>query len=350
MKVKKAIILFIGCILVVSFITSIVLSYGFKSSSYPYWSPDGTKISYVSTGKYNLLSTDVWMMDNTDNNNVQLTISSSSTYTFNPWSPDGTKLLYISDSTGSYELWTMNANGSNKKQLTEGAHIENYLGMRGWDASWCSDGMQVAYTSQAIENGDKDADIWIVDIDGTNNTKITDDGKQNLRPRCQPGSENIAYLSNTSGNGGIWIMNKDGSGKVQVEDGLVYDAEWSPDGTKMIYVKIDSKNLSSAIWLMDADGANKKSLTNNSMKFASIRFPQWSPDGTKIVFNSEDNGEYEIWVMNIDATGQVKIGNGLAPQWSPNGDKIAFTEVKDNKFSIAFLSLHEELISVPAKL
>lgn len=349
MKIERITILIICCMFAVAFIAFITLSNDFQSSAYPYWSPDGKNISFVSTGKYNLLSTNIWVMDNTGNNKVQLTLSSSSTHTFNPWSPDGTKILYISDSMGNYELWTMNANGSNKKQLTEGAHVDNYLGTRGWDASWCSDGMQVVYTSQGIKNGNKAADIWIVDTDGTNNTKITDDGKQNLRPRCQPGGEKIAYLSNASGTGGIWIMNKDGSGKIQVEDGQVYDIEWSPDGTKILYVKEERENLTSRIWIMDADGANKKALANNPAETSSLRFPKWSPDGTKIVFNSEDSGEYGIWIMETDGTGQVKIGSGLAPQWSPEGDKIAFTEARNNIFSVTVYSLDKDLKSALAE-
>ena len=133
-------------------------------------------------------------------------------------------------------------------------------------------------------------------------------------------------LNNTSGNGGIWIMNKDGSNKTQIEESLVYDIEWSPDGTKIAYVKEDLDNFSSNIWTMGADGSNKTPLTNNSRTFKSQRFPKWLPDGTKIALNSRITGEYEIWIMNFDGSEQTKIGNGIASQWSPEGDKIAFTE------------------------
>ena len=370
MKVKQTIILFICCILVVSFIASIMLAYEFKSSSYPYWSPDGERISFVSIGKYNPLSTEVWVMDSSGNNEVQLTsFGSADLYTFDPWSPDGTKLLYTSDSTGSCELWVMNADGSNKKQLTEGAYLDNYFGLRGWDASWSPDGTQIVYVSASSKNKNvwenveidgreetifnisnvcKDSDIWIIGSDGTNNIKLTNNGKQNLRPKSQPKGEKIAFLSNTSGNGGIWVMNKDGSNKNQLEDGLLYDIEWSPDGTKIVYVKEEPENFTSNIWTMSADGTNRIPLTNTSEYFICQHFPEWSPDGTKIVFNSGTTGEYEMWVINSDGTGQTKIGDGMAPQWSPKGDKIAFMELKDNRFTISVIILDEDLASAPA--
>jgi TolB protein len=119
------------------------------------------------------------MMDSSGNNKEKLTsFGSIGTHPFNPWSPDGSKLLYMSTSSGSYELWTMDTDGSNKKQLTEGAYIENYLGQRGWDASWSPNGKQVVYVSASSENT-KDSDIWIIDSNGSNGTKLTDNGKQN---------------------------------------------------------------------------------------------------------------------------------------------------------------------------
>lgn len=363
MNVKQTINLLVCCILAVSLIVSIIFAHEFKSSAYPYWSPDGERISFVSTGPYNPLSTEIWVMDSSGHNEVQLTsFGSADTHIFDPWSPDGTKLLYVSDSSGSYELWIMDVDGSNKKRLTESAHLENYLGLRGWDASWSPDGSQIVYVSASSENENvwetveidgkeepmfnisntcQDSDIWIIDSDTTNNTKITDNGKQNLGPRFQPNGEKIAFLSNTSGNGGIWIMNKDGSNKTQIEESLVYDIEWSPDGTKIAYVKEDLDNFSSNIWTMGADGSNKTPLTNNSRTFKSQRFPEWSPDGTKIAFNSGITGEYEIWIMNFDGSEQTKIVDGIAPQWSPEGDRIAFTEVKDNRFAISVISLDE---------
>lgn len=347
--------------------------------AYPHWSPDGNKIIYLSYNNGSITSdewvADFWIMDVDGSNKFQLASGDSmlGLGSNSPLSPDGTKLLFISNATGNHELWVMDVDGSNKKQLTHGAHLENnLLGLAGrWSISWSPDGSQIVYMSASSENRNvwetveidgkeepmfnisntcQDSDIWIIDSDGTNNTKITDNGKQNLRPRFQPNGEKIAFLSNTSGNGGIWIMNKDGSNKTQIEESLVYDIEWSPDGTKIVYVKGDHENYTSSIWVMDADGTNKTPLTNNSRTFKSQRFPKWSPDETKIAFNSGITGEYEIWIMNADGSGQTKIGNGIAPQWSPKGDRIAFTEINGDRFTTSVIILDENLISAPSTI
>jgi len=78
---------------------------------------------------------------------------------------------------------------------------------------------------------------------------------------------------------------------------------------------------------------------NLPMKQNPMDSLQWSPDWTKIVFNSGATGEYGIWIMNSDGTGQVKIEDGMAPQWSSREDQIVFMTLKDKRFTISVISL-----------
>ena len=201
-----------------------------------------------------------------------------------------------------------------------------------------------------ISNLSKDYDIWVIDSDGANNIRLTDDGKQNMKPEWHPSGENIAFGSNITDNGGIWIMNKDGSEKTQLVDGATYHATWSPDGTKISYVEMDRENNASSLWVMDADGDNKIPLNNYSGHFTYHSYLKWSPDSVKIVHVKDDRENYtsSIWVMNIDGSGQTKIGDGIAPQWSPKGDRIAFTELNGDRFTISVIILDEDLASAPA--
>src|SRR5436190_9367020 len=77
-------------------------------------------------------------------------------------------------------------------------------------------------------------------------------------------------------------------------------------------------------------GGNLTRLTNNT---ASDSEPVWSPDGSQIVFTSNRPGNFEIYKMNADGTGQTRLTNKAAfdadPSWSADGTQIVFASDRD---------------------
>ena len=99
---------------------------------------------------------------------------------------------------------------------------------------------------------------------------------------------------------------------------------WSPDGTKALVVRIGD------IFVVPALGGTSTNLTNHP---ASDWSPAWSRDGTRIAFASDRDGPVDLYIMNADGSGVVRIGTGVGmawkPTWSPDGARLAFTCIVD---------------------
>src|SRR5882672_4164336 len=89
------------------------------------------------------------------------------------------------------------------------------------------------------------------------------------------------------------------------------------------------------IYLMDTDGGGQIRLTENPGEDYS---PAWSPDGSRLAFVSTRDGNAEIYVMNADGTGQTRLTSNtagdLSPVWKPDGSQIAFVTNRDGNDEI----------------
>ena len=96
-------------------------------------------------------------------------------------------------------------------------------------------------------------------------------------------------------------------------------------GTNGLIAFVTDRDGNFEIYVMNDDGTGQTNLTQNP---AADQAPTWSPDGTQIAFTSDRDGDFDIYVMNADGTDQTQITNspGLDtnPTWSPDGARIAF--------------------------
>ncbi len=108
------------------------------------------------------------------------------------------------------------------------------------------------------------------------------------------------------------------------------------------------------IYVMNADGTGQARLTS---EVSNELHPSWSPDGSKIAFVNDRDGNWEIYVMNADGSEQTRLTNNPAsdylPVWSPDGSKIAFTSFRDDNQEIYVMnadgSEQTRLTNHPAK-
>ena len=110
---------------------------------------------------------------------------------------------------------------------------------------------------------------------------------------------------------------------------------WSPDHTRIAFIRVSRNGLSYTLWTMLATGAGQKQLTHGT---AVAEEPAWSPDGRTIVFRSSVNGGRTFDLFTIAAAGGAARNitrnpsgvGALNPDWAPSGKLIVFQRTKNN--------------------
>ena len=228
------------------------------------------------------------------------------------------RILFMSDRDGDSDLYTMNADGTGVRALTDNA-------VNDWSGNYSPDGSQVAF------DGDHDGDVEIFTIaaDGTDLRQLTDNNHEDAFPAWSPDGTRIAFQSDRTGSHQVFTMAADGTDLVQVtglDIGNWVVPSWSPDGTRIAFSGTTDGD--AEVYVVDAGGGEPVQLTVN--EGFGDRWPKWSPNGTRIAFESDRDGDWEIFTMAADGTDlvQVTANDGLSdtePAWSPDGARIAFT-------------------------
>lgn len=160
--------------------------------------------------------------------------------------------------------------------------------------------------------------------------EVNDDGPSfGAAPPVEPPIGQLAFSASYAGNADIYLINADGTGQIQLTDDPAADTwpAWSPDGTRIAFVS--DRSGTEQIWVMDADGSNVHRVTDNPGVF---QLPRWSPDGTQIAAlgTQEEAGSEatpELYVFSLDGSNarSLTAGHGIATAfaWSPDGKQIA---------------------------
>lgn len=156
----------------------------------------------------------------------------------------GDRVAYISDQVARYQLWTMNPDGSDQRQLTSGS-ASSY-------PNWSPDGTRIVFERQIDRD---EAAVFVINADGSGLTQLTPSEGYDGMPSWAPDGSHIIFVSNRSGQYNIWRMNPDGSNPIKLNN-IPYsmDPYYTPDGRFIFYDAYDFNGFSRVYGMLAASG------------------------------------------------------------------------------------------------
>jgi len=169
-------------------------------------------------------------------------------------------------------------------------------------------------------------EIYVMDYDGAQVTKITSDRSIALTPRWSQDGKLLTYVSYRDGRPALYSFIFASRRRWQVVGwpGLTMSPAWSPAGDRLAFAS--SREGSLDLFVADPDG---KPLQRLTFGLGDDLSPSWSPTGRQIAYNSDQGGSAQIYVMNADGSDQRRLtfegSYNTTPAFSPKGDWIAYT-------------------------
>lgn len=257
------------------------------------------------------------------------------------------KIAYVSDKTGHREVYIMNYDGDQQKQMTKlnsttifpaispdrkmiaftsykkdnpdlylltiGKGIKTIYSAEGIGSTpdFSNDGNWIVFSASLNGN----TDIYLYEISTEKITRLTSGMAIDTSPRFSPNGNEIIFTSDRYGNPRIYLMTKEGLNTRKLNTAGNYNDSpiWSPDGSKIAYVAMFNNKFDIFIYSI-TENKNYR-LTSGG---ASNEYPAFSPDGRRVAYCSNISGTWQIYSVNLNGDNIVQLtnsGNNTCPFW-----------------------------------
>ncbi|MFV0389556.1 MAG: winged helix-turn-helix domain-containing protein [Pyrinomonadaceae bacterium] len=344
------------------------------NDSFPRFAPDGTQITFNSNRKGE--STDVYLMNKSGANEVRLTDSESNSISRGGISPDGTKLAFNSNQNGVYSIFVkdiepfsstlilsaesnlqtpsfspdgkeivfsttineksgeiriLNLRDKSTRVLLKTTSGKNY-------PRWSNDGSWIVFHQKVEEKWD----IYKIRVDGTELTRLTTHPASDSLPNWFADDKSIVFRSTRNGDATLsefYKMKSDGTEQVplSIAKGNLGWETLSPDSLSIVYScsREQLRGGKLQICVSNTETNDEQILLNRAEDNIHSSF---SYDGKKIAFVANSDGNPEIYMMNFDGTGLLRLTRNLKddenPVFAPDGKSIVFSSNRNGKFAL----------------
>jgi TolB protein len=278
----------------------------------------------------------VWVADSDLSHARQLT-DDHATSGWPVWSPDGSRIAFDSDSTDPdhdndpfiNDIFTIRPDGTGLRKLTDS------VGYAGGSAAWSPDGRLIVFEA---DRGDypAQAGIYVMNSrDGSNMRRVTSlapgidwDGS----PKFSPDGKRILFTRYSAQGAAVHTMRLDGSGlrRLTPWELNANDADWSPDGTRIVFEAYPDSFPRGSAWVVGANGRGLANLTPTPTMEGILdgySDPVYSPDGKQILllhglFYEDGSFTGGLATMRRDGSHLEYVSDGLGLEHQPDWGRL----------------------------
>ena len=225
----------------------------------PAWSPDGTKVAYVSFEN----KKPVVYVQNLVTRQRTVVANFKGSNSAPSWSPDGSRIAIALARNGLTQVYTVNADGSNLQRLTNTDGIDT-------EPQFSADGKSIYFTSDRSGG----PQIYRMPATGGNAQRVTFNGSYNISPRISPDGKSLAYISRRDGRFQLYVLDLANNQELRLSDTTKDESpSFSPNGKYIMYAT-ESGGRRGTLAVVSVDGRIKQRVTTQA---GDIREPNWGP-------------------------------------------------------------------------
>ena len=241
-----------------------------------------------------------------------------------------TKVAYVSEQGAARELFVMDYDGYDARQLT----ADGFLNLM---PRWSPDRRFLVFTAYRNRNTQ---DIDMIELATGKRWTIVSLGGLNITPALSPDGNFMAFASSYEGNSELYRLDTRTKARQRLTVNASGDLSpsWSPSGRELAFTS--DRSGGPQVFLMSNDGTNVRRLTFEGDYNAA---PAWSPRGNWIAYVCRTpKKEYKLCVITPDGQKRVQLTTGPgvddSPSWSPDGRHLVFSSTADGKSQIYMIN------------